>query len=484
MPANPIGGGGENQVNSLLGGLEFGDPKLRDLLQILANDLYGLDRQINPPTAQSVQLNPGGNVTVVSAPASFTATIFNNDIRLSWAPTTSALLLYEIRVGPFFDTANVLLTTATFSADIDPVSRFILTGFTYTFWVTAVDDLGNRSVAQSVAVAIPNISAPTITPTILQNYVILFWTIPTSTFVIDHYIVNRNGVFYGNAAGTFFTIFEVAAGTYTYSVQAVDIVGNLGTPSPTISITLGAPSDFILNGSILSTFSGTKVNAALDVETGRLIVPVNSTETWDDHFNVNNSWANIAAQIAAGYPNYAEPSKSTATYTETFDFGATFNNVIIALNYNTVVYVGSVAITFTIAVSTDNITFDSPVSGTTRFATAARYVKVIATFTPSPSDKSLIDFFNYTCNMNIHQETDAGTISALSTDTLGTVVTLNKAFKALSSITLSVLSTTEKKAVFNYNFSTVNPTTFNVYVFDASGSRVSATVGWMVKGII
>lgn len=471
-----------NQVGQLLGGLEFSNPRLRDLLQLLANDLYGLDRQINPPVVQSTNLNPGGNTVTVVAPSSFMSQVFNNNIRLSWIPGTTDILLYEIKLGSVYATATVLLTTATFSADIDPVSRFILTGFTYTFWITAVDANGNRSTPVSTNVAIPNISAPIITPLVLQNNVLLFWTIPTSTFVIDHYIVLRNGVFYGNASGTFQSIFEVSAGTFTYSVQAVDIVGNLGTPSPIITLTLGAPADFINSGTIVSTFTGTKVNCALDTPT-KLIAPVNATETWNDHFNVNNTFATIAAQIAAGYPIYAEPAKNTATYTETFDFGAIFTNIIVSLNYNSTAIAGTVTLGFTISVSNDNITFDAPAAGTTRFASSVRYVKVVLTFTPT-NDKSLVDFFNYTCNLNVHQETDSGTIAALSTDAGGTVVNLNKAFKSLNSITLSVLSTTEKKAVFDYTFSTLNPTTFKVLVFDAAGARVSATVGWIVKGVI
>lgn len=471
------------KVNTLIGGLEHKDTRLFSLLQTLSDDLYGLQRQINPPTAQSVALISGGGSSTVTTVTNFAASVFSNDIRLSWNPASTDTLLYEIRMGDVYDTATILLTTATLSADIDPVSRFILTNTTYTFWITTLDNLGNRSVPASISVSIPDIGSPVITPTILQNYVLLSWTIPTSTFVIDHYNVLRNGVQYGIIAGTFQAIFEVAAGTYAYSVQAVDIVGNLGTPSPTVTVVLGAPPDYATQGSITSTFTGTKSNCANDIDSTRLIAPVNATETWTQHFT-GNSWIKIQDQINAGYPYFGEPSKSTATYTETFDFGSIFNNIIVALNYNTTVYVGSVAINFTIAVSTDNITFDSPVSGITRFATAARYVKVVVTFTPSPTDKSLIDFFNFTCNLNVHQETDSGTIAAISTDSGGTTVTFNKAFHFVNSIALAVKSTTEKKAVFDFTFTTVSPTTFKVLVFDAAGSRVSATVGWLAKGII
>lgn len=471
------------QVQNLIDSFEFKDARIADLLRILSSDLYSLERQINPPTDQSATVvAPGADTVVVTVPGSFVATVFNNDIRLNWTTSTSpgGILLYEIRLGSTYATASILLTTATLSADIDPVSRVILTNATYTFWIVAVDNSGNRSLPASVAVAVPNISAPTITPTVFQNYVLLNWTSSTSTFVIDHYIVYRNGVVYGNSHGNFVAIFEVAAGTYTYSVQAVDIVGNLGTPSNVISVLLTAPPNFIQLGNILSTFTGTKVNCALDIDNTKLIAPVNSLETWNDHFAVNNSWPTIQDQINAGYPFYAEPSKPTATYTETFDFGAIFTNSIIALSYNFTLYTGSVAITFTISVSTDNILFDTPAAGNTRFATAARYVKVVVTFTPAPADKSLVDFLNFSCNLNVHQDTDSGTISALATDASGTPIVFNKPFKVVQVVVLTPQTSTTAFAVYN----NLTATGCNVFVYDNAGVRISKTVTWQATGVV
>src|SRR5438477_3115517 len=143
-------------VDNLLGGIK--DPKLVTILETIANDLYGLNRQVNPPTTLvSVDLASGGNVVSVTAPTNFKATIFENDIRLSWTAPGPDTFLYEIRLGSVYASATILLTTATLSADIDPVSRFILTGTTYTFWITTIDNLGNHSAAASVIVPIPNI---------------------------------------------------------------------------------------------------------------------------------------------------------------------------------------------------------------------------------------------------------------------------------------------------------------------------------------
>lgn len=294
----------QNIVNNLISGVEFKDSRLASLLQTMANDLYGLNRQINPPTVQSRNLNPGGTV-VVTTPTGLMLTLFSNDIRLSWSAPVIGLFLYEIRMGSVYETANVLLTTATLSADIDPVSRFILVGFTYTFWLTSVDSLGNRSTPTSISIAIPNIGAPSLTYTLVGNSVLLKWTAPTSTFTISHYIVYRNGVAVGTINGTFDVIFEPAAGTFEYYVQAVDIVGNLSARSGATTIIFGNPPDFFLFDTITSTFSGSKTNVAVDVD-GSLFCNIDPIITWEHHF-IDNGWANIMEQIDDGFPLYFEP---------------------------------------------------------------------------------------------------------------------------------------------------------------------------------
>jgi hypothetical protein len=48
-------------------------------------------------------------------------------------------------------------------------------------------------------------------------------------------------------------------------------------------------------------------------------MPVNTTETWADHF-VNNSWTSPSAQISAGYPYYIQPTLGTSYYEEVLYF--------------------------------------------------------------------------------------------------------------------------------------------------------------------
>lgn len=470
----------QNHVNSLIGGLEFKDSKLASLLQKMADDLYGLDRQINPPTKQSSNLKPGGLSIIVGPPTDLVATVFPNDIRLNWNPAPGGIFLYEVRLGSSFDTADILLTTATFSADIDPVSRFIITNATYTFWVSAIDDFGNTSDPVSTNVTIPAMGAPVITLTNIGNNVLLKWTIPSSTFTIDHYIVSKNGTEIGTINGTFDVTFEGIAGTYSYTVQAVDIVGNLGTLSGAVSVTLDNPSDYVLLNTVLSTFSGTKVQTVLDnIQRLFAVVP---NETWQQHF-VNNGWTTIQNQISAGYPLYFEPGPNTVgTYQEVFDFGIVVNDVIVSTSYSVTNISGTVSIQVEISTSTDNITYTSPAVGTSLFATSMRYAKIKLTFTPSDAS-SAVELSNFSAAINVKYDTDQGSVNLNASDATGTVVTFNKTFRFVTSITLSSQSLQPIDLIYNFSFP-ANPVSFKALAFDNTGNRINVLATWQARGIL
>lgn len=195
---------------------------------------------------------------------------------------------------------------------------------------------------------------------------------------------------------------------------------------------------------------------------------------------IPTAWPTWQDAINAGYDLYFEPGPNVAgSYTEIFDFGIIFNSILVNLDWNLKNQVGTVSVTSTISVSTDNITYDAPVAGTSRFATSARYVKVIVTFTPA-NKKSGLNFYNFKCVLSVHRETDAGSVAALSTDVSGTPVLFNKAFKAIDGLTLTPQVNTSLHAVYA-NLSTSG---FNVYVFDDAGVRQSATVTWVARGIL
>lgn len=477
----------ESIVATLLSGIEFDDPRLYDLLNALSSDFYELRNTLQPPSATSA-FGITGQILGPAAVANFAATTYSNNLKLSW-DSSGILSTYEIRYksGTYtiasWDTATTILTTSTLSADINPVTIPLITG-TYTFFIKSIDTNGVYStLASIVIVSVPAISAPTITCTVVGNSVLLYWTVPTSLWAIDHYNIYKNAVFQGKVSGTFEAIFETSGGTFSYTVEPVDIVGNVGALSVAVVALVQNPADFVLQSTITSTFSGTKTNCAVESVSGvnYLLACIDTAETFQNHFT-SRGWASPQDQVTAGYNLYIEPAKTTGLYRETFDFGSIINNIIVVLNWNTIAIVGSVSTsTCTIETSTDNISWSSPTTGTSAFAASVRYVRFTMNFVGA-SDKSLAYFYNLQCLLNVHYEQDGGIISALSTDAAGTVVTLNKAFKSVISITLTPNSTSPRYAAYDFAFP-LNPTTFKVKAYDSAGARATVDVTWLVRGI-
>lgn len=448
------------------------------LYQTIRGLILGLDSVSNDVlTVQSV-LNPGGAGAVPPDVTNFMVDLQLTQIVFSWTAQTPGTS-YEIRKGNSWNTALYVTTTVAASVPINP----ILAG-TYTYLIKAINLSGVYSTnAASVTFTVFAPSSIVPTASVVTNNVLFFWDDPTTTFQVAFYTIFKNGVAIGTTTSTFFTYFELAAGTYTYVIEATDIAGNVGTPSSGLVLTLPDPTDFILHGSINDDFSGTKVECKLDLN-GCIIAPIDITTSYQNHF-INNSWASPQAQVSAGYPIFIEPADTTppSTYTQTFDFGTIVDNAIVNLFYTTQAVAGTVNISFTIAVSTDNITYDTPQNGTSRFATAVRYAKVVVTFTPT-NDKSLIYFCNFQATLNVHLENDGGNVTANAGDVGGTVVSFNKTFLQVTSITSIVKQTTNRIVVIDFTYSTLNPTTFKILVFDTSGTRQTETVGWAARGIL
>jgi hypothetical protein len=481
----------ESQVKSLLAGREFKDNRLYTLLSLLSNDLYTLNSQVNPPEAQDVAFT--GQILFPSNPGTLGLEIFPNNVRLTW-PSVGFGVTYEIRhfsgsgSGSVWDTSTVILRTTSLQIDINPTSIPLSIG-SHTFLIKSLDKDGNYSeTASFVEMTVPRIPASDLTAIVVSNFILLYWSTPSSVFSIDRYNIYKNGAFQGDMRGTFESIFEIVGGTYSYSVEAVDIVGNIGVPSTAAVVQVSNPADFAFHNRIASIFSGTKINCVSElsgVSNDYLLAMVNATETYQQHFD-SRGWSSPQDQVNAGYPIVAEPSKTTGSYQEVFDFGSIVSNIIATVAWNTITIAGSVIVSPVLETSTDAITWSTPSSSLSLFAASARYVRFTMNFSGS-GDRNLSYFFNLECIFNVRREVDSGVIHAVSTDVGGTTVTMNKIFKSVDSITLTPNisgGTTQRVAVFDFNFATINPTTFKVYLFDNTGARLTGDVAWAVRGVI
>ena len=77
---------------------------------------------------------------------------------------------------------------------------------------------------------------------------------------------------------------------------------------------------------------------------------------------------------------------------------------------------------------------------------------------------------------------DSGNGTANSSDSGGTVVTLNIAFVDVDSISVTPLATSSVTAVYDF-VDVPYPTSFKVLLFNSSGARVSGAFSWSARGV-
>jgi len=464
-------------VELLIEPLRHTDPRTWQALQTLNRQLFEISVELEPLTQQST-LPPGG-ISTIDSPLSFSAVSTGTTVRFSWSGVSGAVQ-YEVRKGLVWETADFQFRTTNLTADIDPV----LYG-DHTYLIKTLDINDAYSVTPTPLIfSVTQIPAPDITGKVIDNNVLLTWTAPDSTFNIRYFILTKDGVQIGTSPGTFATIFETVSGIYTYGITAVDIAGNIGLET-LIPVRVNQPPDFALQDRRVSTFSGTKVNTHSRNRLGTLVLLCSwVATTYQDHFTTR-AWLTPQNQITAGYPIYIQPSSTTGSYEEVVDYGVILNNLIaiITYNINVITPASAVAIVVKMAVSNDNVSYTSFVSGSSQFYAQFRYLKFKLEFT-GVDDKALIELSELTTSIDVKRENDGGEVTALSTDVGGTQVFFNKAFKDIESLTVTIKSTNEPYiAIFNF-VDIANPTHFFVFALDSTGNRVTKVADWKARGVI
>lgn len=461
-----------------------------------------LDYDILNTTAQKYEVRvtavgPFGNVALTYAVATinalgktappadvagFNASIDSTiGVTLSWSSVADLDLdQYEIRQGASWAAGTIITRVKANTYKIGTIN-----GTSQTYWIKAVDTTGNYSTnATSVVTSISAPTSVTITAQVIDNNVLLKWTSATSTLNVDYYEIRRGSTWAGGtvvgrvANATFTTLFETAAGSYTYWIAGVDIGGNYGGTG-SVTATVNQPPDYVLFLNYPSTFSGTKSNAV--ASDGGLYMALDTSETWTTHFT-SRGWTTPQDQITAGYPYFSQPTATVGYYEEVVDYGATIGSskVSVVSTYNTAF--GSATITPTISVSNTSATgpWTNYAGVTEVYATTFRYIKIKYDVTSAGGD-DLVQFTSINVKLDAKQKTDFGTIAAVSTDAGGTTVTFNSSFTSVTSINLTPLGTAARYAIYDFAGG-ANPTTFKVLLYDSAGARLSGTVSWTARG--
>ena len=350
------------------------------------------------------------------------------------------------------------------------------------FWVAAIDVAGNVGAAGMVSVTITPPQQTDATSKVIDNTALLFWTNTPGTLPIDTWEI-RSGATYstapvvGTKSGLFTTVSETVGGKYTFWVTGIDTAGNYGVPA-SLTVNITAPPDYILNADYHSAFGGTKVNAI--IADGALLLPVNATETFAQHFTTHG-WASPAAQIAAGYPLYIEPGLSSGYHEEIYDYGATLAASKVSVIVDAVPLVGTPTQSIDISTSPDGSTWTAYTGVSEAYATNFRYVKVRVTVSGGGTAILQIKDINYKLDQKIIH--DIGTVNVTRTSGAGDIVTFNKPFLSVLNIKPSPMGASSSLTALTNFVGTPNPTQFEVFLFNSvTGARVTGTCGWSADG--
>ena len=344
-----------------------------------------------------------------------------------------------------------------------------------TISVTTVDILEQTSLTAATASVGKVAPLPLIDPyaAVVDNNVLLYWTLPAKTSMPITAVNVRKGPtfatsqFIGSKSGGFTSLFELAAGTYTYWLTTVDSDNRESSAVP-VTVTVSQPPDYVFNDLLISDFitNATKVNCSTIVSnTGNAVLMlVNSTENWNQHFT-SNSVDQIQDFINAGYQYYVQPASGivSASFTQIFDLGTVLASSSVTVSYLKELIVGNPNIVVQIATGTgtniNNITWSPLAASSSFFATNFKYIKVVITAEETAA-ADLVLIRDLTVRLDSKLKNDAGYITANASDTQGTIVNFNtnNVFVDITSITVTPNSTTPLVAVYDFKDSTLNGT--------------------------
>ncbi len=418
------------------------------------------------------------DVVVAAPPTPSVSVALESDLyKIAWTGGASSFQVeeYEIRQGG--DWASGAFVSRVKGTTFTSPVRW---GGSRTFWVAGIDKAGNHGAPGSATL---NVAAPTavsgLTAQVIDNNVLLRWSGAVSALPIDRYVVKKGGAWstgtlIGDKSGTFTSVFESAAGTYTYWVAAVDSGGNEGVPT-SVTAVVSQPPDYLLRVEWPSVFAGAKVNMTL--QGGVLYGPSHTGETWLTHFT-NRGWDQPQDQIDAGYLDWLDPGPGTASYRESFDYGSTVDATLVTINVSKADVSGAVAMTTTLESSLDGLAWTMVGTGSQQYVANFRHLRVTLGFV---STGAVCAIGGMSVKLASKTKTDAGLVSAGAGDSGGTTVLFNTPFTSVSSIQTTPVGTAARYAI--YDFAGVPyPTSFKVLLFDAAGNRISGQVSWTARG--
>ena len=212
----------------------------------------------------------------------------------------------------------------------------------------------------------------------------------------------------------------------------------------------------------------------------KLLCCVNPVESWTEHYT-SRGWNTLQNKLDAGYTLYAEPTPLTGSYEKDWDFGTSFNSIVVNLTWNQTIVKGSVMPTPSLATSTDGVTYTPLQPGTSVFGSDTQFVRTRFDFT-SANDKSLLIMQNIRLRLDIKFSMDAGSDEVVDAQE-GKETFFNIPFKDVQSITVTPDSTESTTAVVEF-LDVPYPTGFRVHLYGVGGGKVTGKYFWKARGVL
>jgi len=199
-----------------------------------------VDTAGNQSTPATVKTTMPADTIPPSVPTNLAARVPSDmEIDLSWSSSTDNVAVAGYKI---YRNGTLVATTSSVSYRN---TQWLAPKTTYTYTVAAYDKAGNVS-AQSTAVSATTLpdttppSAPTnlTAQSISYTTVNLCWSASTDDYMVAYYKIYRNGNYIGYSTTTSYQDAKaVPATTYSYTVVALDVAGNVSAFSNALSVT-------------------------------------------------------------------------------------------------------------------------------------------------------------------------------------------------------------------------------------------------------
>ncbi|MBP8284425.1 MAG: hypothetical protein KAX46_11035, partial [Chromatiaceae bacterium] len=273
---------------------------------------------------------------------------------------------------------------------------------------------------------------------------------------------------------------DIPAGTWRFWVKALDASGqySAGAAWADVVVTLD-DNQFFVGSMVRGVDAGGSSNIYTTTDRAGLVT------AWTEApgLSVNAVWGNVANTyplLACAYSIASPMSVAPATlYTYTWDIGTTgtadnYTGALTATFPSLTALVGT--FTSTLQTSLDNVNWTShtgnPIKGTMAYAriTIASEVNNGFLLRGKP-----------TLRLDVKTREESGQVTTLASG--AKTITLNNTYTKASAISLTAGSSTAARTAVYDNIVLGTPTTFNVYLFNASGTQIAGQVSYRFIGV-